>query len=82
MFANDTSIYQKTDSLYLLQRTVSKELKTMKILLDMNKLSLNSEKTNLIIVTSPQRFINQVVSIKMGNFIIRKACLASLLMQI
>ena len=56
----------------MLQRTVKKELKKVKMWLDVNKLSLNIDKTNFIIFQSPQYSITEAVSIKIGSLPIRK----------
>ena len=56
----------------MLQRTVNKELKKVKMWLDVNKLSLNIDKTNYIILKSPQHSITEAVSIEIGNLPIRK----------
>ena len=61
-------------NLDLLQRTVNKELKKVKMWLDVNKLSLNIDKTNFIIFKSPQHPLAEAVSIKIGNLPIRKTC--------
>ena len=43
----------------------------MKMWLDVNKLSLNIDKTNFIIFKSPCQFLPDMVSIKIGNFPIK-----------
>ena len=50
LFADDTNIYYEAKSLTKLQIVVNKELKTVKMWLDVNKLSLNIDKTNFVIV--------------------------------
>ena len=72
LFADDTNIYYESNNLDMLQRTVKKELKKVKMWLDVNKLSLNIDKTNFIIFKSPQHSITEAVSIKIGNLPIRK----------
>ena len=42
--------------------------------LDVNKLSLNIDKTNFTIFKSPQHPLAEAVSIKIGNLPIRKTC--------
>ena len=74
LFADDTNIYYESKNLDLLQRTVNKELKKVKMWLDVNKLSLNIDKTNFIIFKSPQHPLAEPVSIKIGNLPIRKTC--------
>ena len=72
LFADDTNIYYESNNLDMLQRTVKKELKKVKMWLDVNKLSLNIDKANFIIFKSPQHSITEAVSIKIGNLPIRK----------
>ena len=72
LFADDTNIYYESNNLDMLQRTVKIELKKVKMWLDVNKLSLNIDKTNFIIFKSPHHSITEAVSIKIGNLPIRK----------
>ena len=74
LFADDTNIYYESNNLNLLQRTVNKELKKVKMWLDMKKLSLDIDKTNFIILKSPEHPLAEAVSIKFGNLPIRKTC--------
>ena len=67
LFADDTNIYCESDNLYKLQRTVNKELRKVKLWLDVNKLSLNIDKTNFIIFKSPHLPSSDTISIKIGN---------------
>ena len=53
---------------------VNKELKKVKMWLDVNKLALNNDKTNFVIFKSPQHFRSITVSIKIGNLPIIKTC--------
>ena len=72
LFADDTNIYYESNNPDLLQKTVNKELKKVKIWLDVNKMSLNVDKTNFIIFKSPRHPLTEAVSIKIGNLPIRK----------
>ena len=74
LFADDTNIYCEAENLDLLQRTVNNELKKVKIWLDVNKLSLNIDKTNFIIFKSPQHSSSQIINVKIGNLPIKKTC--------
>ena len=74
LFADDTNSHYECNNLDKLQRTVSKELKNGKMWLDVNRLSLNIDKTNFIIFQSPQHSITEVVSITIGNIPIKKTC--------
>ena len=55
LFADDTSIYFESDDPTRLSKTVNKELKKVKSWLDCNKLALNIEKTNLVLIHSPRK---------------------------
>ena len=74
LFADDTNKYYEVESLHHLQNVVNKELKKVKIWLDVNKLSLNIDKTNFIIFKSPQNSAPETVSIKIGNLPIKQTC--------
>ena len=67
LFADDTNIYFEAENLNLLQQTVNKELKKVKIWLDVNRLSLNIDKTNFIIFKSLQHFSSDIINIIIGN---------------
>ena len=67
LFADDTNIYFEAENLDKLQRIVNNELKKVKQWLDVNKLSLNSDKTNFIIFKSPQHSSLGTANIKIGN---------------
>ena len=58
---------------------VNKELKKVKMWLDVNKLALNIDKTNFIIFKSPQHSCPVTVSIKIGSLPIRKTCYVTFL---
>ena len=67
LFADDTNIYFEAENLDMLQGIVNEELKKVKEWLDVNKLSLNIDKTNFIIFKSPQHSSLETVNIKIGN---------------
>ena len=60
-------------------RVVNRELKKVKMWLDVNKLALNIDKTNFIIFKSPQHSCPVTVSIKIGSLPIRKTCYVTFL---
>ena len=72
LFADDTNIYYEAENLNQLQRVVNNELKKVKMWLDVNKLSLNIDKTNFIIFKSPQHPSPETVSINIGNLPVKK----------
>ena len=49
LFADDTNIYYESNSLIDLEKTVDKELEKLYLWLNVNRLSLNIDKTNFII---------------------------------
>ena len=67
------------ENLILLQRTVNKELKKVKMWLDINKLSLNIDKTNLIILKSPRHSSSEIINIKIGNLPVKETCYVNFL---
>ena len=60
----DTNIYCESDSLDQLQSVVNREFEKVKMWLDVNKLSLNIDKTNFIIFKSPQNPSLETICIK------------------
>ena len=73
LFADDTNIYRESDNLYQLQRMVNTELNDslltkvaqcifnqVKMWLDVNRLSLNMDKTNFIIFKSLQNSSTEI----------------------
>ena len=74
LFADDTNIYCESESLDQLQSVVNREMKKVKMWLEVNKLSLNIDKTNFKIFKSPQRSLPKNFSIKIGKFPIKRTC--------
>ena len=74
LFADDTNIYYEAESLTKLQCVVNKELKKVKMWLDVNKLSLNIDKTNFVIFKSPQHFSPETTTIRFGNLPVKQTC--------
>ena len=70
IFADDTNIYCGSESLN--QSVVNRELKKVKMWLDVNKLSLNIDITNFIIFKSPQHSSPETICIKIGKFPIKQ----------
>ena len=67
LFADDTNINFEAENLNKLQRIMNNELKKVKQWLDVNKLSLNIDKTNFKIFKSTQHSSLGTVNIKIGN---------------
>ena len=70
LFADDTNIYYESNSLSELERTVNKELRKLYLWLNVNRLSLNLDKTNFIIFHPFNKPSKQNVTIKIN----KKAC--------
>ena len=67
LFADDTNIYHESNSLNDLERTVNKELNKLYLWLNLNRLSLNIDKTNFIIFHPYNKPVKQQVTIKINN---------------
>ena len=67
MFADDTNIYYESTSLNELERTVNKELDKLYLWLNVNRLSLNIDKTNFIIFHPYNKPVKQHVTIKINK---------------
>ena len=53
---------------------VNRESKNVKQRLDVNKLSLNINKTNFIVFKPPQHLPSETVNIKIGNHHVKQTC--------
>ena len=73
LFADDTNIYCDCDTLTNVTKIVNKELKSVKMWLDVNWLSLNLSKTNYIIFHSTTMKTPENTSIKIGRKPLAKA---------
>ena len=67
LFADDTNIYYESTSLNELERTVNKELNKPYLWLNVNRLSLNIDKTNFIIFHPYNKPVKQHVTIKINK---------------
>ena len=66
-FADDTNIYFESDDLIKLEKTVNKELQKLYLWLNVNRLSLNVSKTNLIIFHPYNKPLKQYITLKITN---------------
>ena len=64
LFADDTNIYYESKSLHELERTVNKELCKLYFWLNVNRLSLNIDKTNFIVFHPYNKPLKQYITIK------------------
>ena len=67
LFADDTNIYYESDSLNELEHTVNKELDKLYLWLNVNRLSLNIDKTNFLIFHPYNKPLKQNVTIKINK---------------
>ena len=70
---NDTSNYFESHSLSNFQKVVNKELRNGKKWLNANKLALNIDKTNFVILHSAQNSLNDSMNIKICNQYVKQA---------
>ena len=73
LFADDTNNYFESDSSENLEKVVNKELRQVKKWLDVNKLPINVEKTNFVIFHSVQTSLKDIINIKIGNQLVKRA---------
>ena len=67
LFADDTNIYYESNSLNELEKTVNKELSKLYLWLNVNRLSLNIDKTNFIIFHPFNKPSKKQVTIKINK---------------
>ena len=67
LFADDTNIYYESDTLEDLERTINKELCKLYLWLNVNRLSLNINKTNYIIFHPFNKPIKHHITIKINK---------------
>ena len=67
LFADDTNIYYESNSLIDLEKTINKELENLYLWLNVNRLSVNIDKTNFIIFHPYNKPIKQHVTIKINK---------------
>ena len=67
LFADDTNIYYESNSLRDIERTINKELQKLYLWLNVNRLSLNIDKTNFLIFHPYNKPLKQHVTIKINK---------------
>ena len=67
LFADDTNIYYESKSLNEIEKTVNKELDKLYLWLNVNRLSLNLDKTNYIIFHPFNKKLKQHITIKINK---------------
>ena len=72
LFADDTNIYYESSSLDNLERTVNSELNKLFLWLNVNRLSLNIDKTNVIVFHPYNKPKKKRITIKINNKAIKE----------
>ena len=72
LFADDTNIYYESSSLDNLKRTVNSELNKLFLWLNVNRLSLNIDKTNFIVFHPYNKPKKKHITIKINNKAIKE----------
>ena len=72
LFADDTNIYYKSDSPQDLEKTINKELHKLYLWLNVNRLSLNIDKTNYIIFHTYNKPMKEHITIKINKKAIKE----------
>ena len=67
LFADDTDIYYESKSLQDLEKTINKELNKLSLWLNVNRLSLNIDKTNYIIFHPYNKPAKHHITIKINK---------------
>ena len=67
LFADDTNIYYESSSLTDIEKTINKELEKLYLWLNVNRLSLNIDKTNFIIFHPFNKPTKQRITIKINK---------------
>ena len=67
VFADDTNTYYESDSLQELEKVINKELNKLNLWLNVNRLSLNIDKTNYIIFHPYNKLTKKRITIKINN---------------
>ena len=74
LFADDTNIYFESDNVTELKYKINKELQKVKSWLEVNKLSLNIDKTNYVVFHSPRKKLPDDIGIKLGKKPVSRTC--------
>ena len=72
LFADDTNIYYESDPLQELGKTINKELQKLYLWLNVNRLSLNIDKTNYIIFHPYNKPMKEHITIKINKNAIKE----------
>ena len=72
LFADDTNIYYESESLHDLENTINKELNKLYLWLNVNRLSLNIDKTNFIVFHPYNKPLKHSITIKINKKVINE----------
>ena len=72
LFVDDTNIYYESDSIQDLGKTINKELHKLYLWLNVNRLSLNIDKTNYVIFHPYNKLMKEHITIKMNKKAIKE----------
>ena len=74
LFADDTNMYYESKSLIHMEKTINKELSKLYLWLNINRLSLNFEKTHFIIFHPYNKTLQKQITIKINKKAINEQC--------
>ena len=67
LFADDTNIYFESSDLSYIQKIVNRELRKVRKWLETNRLALNTDKTNFVILHSQKQRLTEHTVLKIGR---------------
>ena len=67
LFADNTNIYYESNYIQDLEKTINKELNKLYLWMNVNRLSLNIDKTNYIIFHPYKKPMKRHITIKINN---------------
>ena len=74
LFADDTNMYYESKSLIDMEKTINKELSKLYLWLNVNRLSLNLDKTHFIIFHPYNKPLKKQITIKINKKAIKEQC--------
>ena len=74
LFADDTNMYYESISLIDMEKTMNKELSKLYLWLNVNRLSLNLDKTHFIIFHPYNKLLKKQITVKINKKAIKEQC--------
>ena len=74
LFADDTNMYYESKSLIDMEKTINKELSKLYLWVNVNRLSLNLDKTHFIIFHPYNKPLKKQITIKINKKAIKEQC--------